>query len=204
VDLRPLLRLWAGDGAGELVQFLGDRARHKWEGEGYTYDEINAVLATGVGDLADMQARLNALHTVRNETAEDFDHLSVAFKRVRNILRGLPEHALEPARFLPADQKEGAAERALYEAYRGLAEEASRRLDARDYEGALRILATLRPSVDRFFDDVLVMCDPEGRDPAKTALQNNRLALLQRTVGLFLRVADLSEIVPREAPVQMH
>jgi len=56
----------------------------------------------------------------------------------------------------------------------------------------------VRPAVDRFFDDVLVMCDPEGRDPAKTALQQNRLALLQRLVALFGRVADFSEIVPRE------
>ena len=181
------------------MQFIADRARHKWESEGLAYDEINAVLSAGVKDLADTQARLKALHAVRNEAAEDFDHLSVAFKRVRNILKGLPEHALDPAKFLPADQKEGAAERALYGAYQGLAEEAKKKLDGRDYEGALRILATLRPAVDRFFDDVLVMCDPEGKDPAKTALQNNRLALLQRAVGLFQRVADLSEIVPRDA-----
>jgi glycyl-tRNA synthetase beta chain len=199
LDLAALLKSWAGDGAETLLQFVADRARYKWEGEGYAYDEINAVLGGGLKDLADAQARLKALNAVRNEAAEDFDHLSVAFKRVRNILKGLPEHALEPAKFLPADQKEGAAERALYEAYKGIAEEARGTLDARDYVGALRILATLRPAVDRFFDDVLVMCDPEGKDPAKTALQNNRLALLQRTVGLFQRVADLSEIVPREA-----
>jgi glycyl-tRNA synthetase beta chain len=199
LDLGARLEPWAGDGAEAIVQFIADRARHKWESEGFAYDEINAVLSAGVKDLADTQARLKALHAVRNEAAEDFDHLSVAFKRVRNILKGLPEHALDPAKFLPADQKEGAAERALYGAYQGLAEEAKRRLDGRDYEGALRILATLRPSVDRFFDDVLVMCDPEGKDAAKTALQSNRLALLQRTVGLFQRVADLSEIVPREA-----
>ncbi len=199
LDLTVLLKPWAGDGAEALVQFIADRARHKWEGEGYAYDEINAVLGGGLRDLADAQARLKALHAVRNESTEDFDHLSVAFKRVRNILKGLPEHALDPSKFLPEDQKEGAAERALYEAYKGLAEDARKKLDARDYDGALRMLATLRPAVDRFFDDVLVMCDPEGKDPAKTALQNNRLALLQRAVGLFQRVADLSEIVPREA-----
>lgn len=201
LDLAARLEPMAGPGNDVLLHFIADRARHKWEGEGYAYDEINAVLGGGLNDLADTQARLTALHAVRNEAAEDFDHLSVAFKRVRNILKGLPEHPLDPSKFLPADQREGAAERALYEAYKGLAEDAKGKLDARDYEGALRMLATLRPSVDRFFDDVLVMCDPEGKDPAKTALQNNRLALLQRTVGLFQRVADLSEIVPREMNV---
>lgn len=197
VDLGVLLEGWAGERQGELSQFLGERARHKWEGDGFAYDEVNALLATGLHDLADMQARLSALHAVRNEAGDDFDHLSVAFKRVRNILKGLPEHALDPARFLPADQKEGAAERALYEAYSALQHEVRGLLDAGEYEAALRRLATLRPAVDRFFDDVLVMCDPEGKDPGKSALQNNRLALLQRVVGLFNRVADLSEIVPR-------
>ncbi len=197
-DLADLIGRWAGQGSEPLVQFLGERARHKWEGEGFAYDEVNAVLATGLHDLADSHARLQALHGVRNEAAEDFDHLSVSFKRVRNILKGLPEHGLYPSKFLPEGHKEGDAERALYQAYSAVAEEASRALDAGDYESALRRLSTLRPSVDRFFDDVLVMCDPEGKDPGKTALQNNRLALLQRVVGLFNRVADLSEIVPRE------
>jgi hypothetical protein len=41
------------------------------------------------------------------------------------------------------------------------------------------------------------MCDPEGKDPVKAAIQTNRLALLQRVVELFNRVADLSEIVPK-------
>ena len=197
VDLGVLLERWAGERQSDLSQFLGDRARHKWEGDGFTYDEVNALLATGLHDLSDMQARLTALHAVRNEAGDDFDHLSVAFKRVRNILKGLPEHALDATKFLPADQKEGAAERALYEAYDAMHGQVTQLLDTGRYEAALRLLATLRPAVDRFFDDVLVMCDPEGKDPAKTALQNNRLALLQRVVGLFNRVADLSEIVPK-------
>ena len=197
-DVSSLLERWAGAGSVPLLQFLSERARHMWESEGFAYDEVNAVLATGLHDLANSRARLAALHGVRNEAAEDFDHLSVAFKRVRNILKGLPENPLEPSKFLPVEEKEGAAERALYEAYTAVADDAEKGLDTGDYEGALRRLATLRPAVDRFFDDVLVMCDPERKDPAKTDLQNNRLALLQRIVGLFNRVADLSEIVPRE------
>lgn len=195
----------------KLEPFLLERLRYHFEhldyaylegqpnprGDRFTYDEINAILGQGLDDLLDMRNRLTAVHNTRLEHPEDFDHLSVAFKRVRNILKGLPEHPLEPSKFLPAEDKEGAAERVLYEAHAAVAEEAARSLDAGDYAAALRRLATLRPAVDRFFDDVLVMCDPEGKDPAKTALQNNRLALLQRVVGLFNRVADLSEIVPR-------
>jgi len=56
-----------------------------------------------------------------------------------------------------------------------------------DYSAALAELAGLRPAVDRFFDDVMVMDD----DPAVRA---NRLALLSQMSALFLRVADLSRL----------
>jgi glycyl-tRNA synthetase beta chain len=136
---------------------------------------------------------------VREEFAADFDTLSVAFKRSRNILKGIPEYPLAPERFLPEGTKEGDGERALFAAVESVKGEAESLLDGGKYTEALRKLAGVRPAVDKFFDDVLVMCDPEGKDPDKTALQQNRLALLQRLVGLFNRVADFSEIVPRGA-----
>ena len=53
--------------------------------------------------------------------------------------------------------------------------------------GALMALATTRPAVDRFFDDVLVMAD----DPAVRA---NRLALLRGVAQTMNRVADISKL----------
>ena len=197
LDLPSFLQEMGGVPEG-LMDFLAGRLRFLWEVHGYGYDEANALLAFGLGDPAEAHRKIAALHTIRNEFAEDFDHLSVAFKRVRNILKGIPRYELAPELFLSEDQKEGAGERLLYAAYEAVKDEAGRLLDRRDYAGALRRLATVRPAVDRFFDDVLVMCDPQGKDPKKTALQQNRLALLQRLVALFDRVADFSEIVPRE------
>jgi glycyl-tRNA synthetase beta chain len=49
------------------------------------------------------------------------------------------------------------------------------------------VIATLRASVDRFFDDVMVMTD----DPD---LRGNRLALLKAIAALFDRMADFSKI----------
>ncbi|MEN0037428.1 MAG: DALR anticodon-binding domain-containing protein, partial [Cellvibrio sp.] len=60
---------------------------------------------------------------------------------------------------------------------------------SREYTKALAALADLQPTVDAFFDSVMVMSD----DPA---LQQNRLALLQQLRGLFLEVADISYLVP--------
>ena len=181
-----------------LVEFLEGRLRFLWETRGIAYDEANAALAFGLSDPLELDRKVSALHAIRNEHREDFDHLSVAFKRAKNILKGLPPYELDPARFLPESEKEGAGERALHAACEAVKGEAGRLLDSGDYAQALRVLSTVRPAVDRFFDDVLVMCDPEGMDPRKTALQQNRLALLRQLVALFDRVADFSQIVPRQ------
>jgi len=204
-DLSAFLRSHAPDCAASLEDFILERARYSWEGKGVaeakgapSYDELNAVLSQGLSDLLDMRARLEAVHTVRRQYPEDFDHLAVAFKRAKNILKGMPEVDLDPSLFLPPEEKEGAGERALHEAVEAVRQEAEELFEQRRYAEGLQRLATVRPAVDRFFDDVLVMCDPDGKDPARTALQNNRLALLRGLVALFDRVADFSQIVPRE------
>ena len=57
-----------------------------------------------------------------------------------------------------------------------------------DYASALRTLASMRQTVDAFFDQVLVMADDK-------LVRSNRLALLSRLSALFLNVADISQIV---------
>jgi glycyl-tRNA synthetase beta chain len=77
------------------------------------------------------------------------------------------------------------AEKALYETLAALLPDVERALSKRDYAAALARLATLRPAVDAFFDDVMV----NDQDPA---LRGNRLALLAGLRGQFARIADLS------------
>ncbi len=60
-------------------------------------------------------------------------------------------------------------------------------LEAREYTAALTTLAGLRETVDRFFDDVMVMAEDK-------ATRNNRLALLAEVRALFLDVADISRL----------
>ncbi len=204
-DLAAFLRRHAPDVAESLKEFLLERARHLWGGRVSekltsppTYDELNAVLSQGLSDVLDMWHREEDVCLVNRQYPEDFEHLAVAFKRAKNILKGTLEVGLDPSLFLPPEEKEGAGERALHEAVEAVRQEAEDLFEQGNYEEGLRRLATVRPAVDRFFDDVLVMCDPEGKDPARTALQNNRLALLRGIVALFDRVADFSQIVPRE------
>ena len=206
VSLEELARRWYGRECPELMDFFRERLRYFLESEKspdgkprFQYDEINAILATPMTNLMDMREKLFALNAVRQEHREDFDALGVAFKRSRNILKGLPSYRLDPAKFLPENSKEGVCERELHKAYIQIKDKAEEDIAGKEYRRALRSIATLRPHVDKFYDEVLVMCDPEGKDPQKTAVQQNRLALLERLTKLFYKIADFAEIVPRES-----
>ncbi|MEE8326872.1 MAG: DALR anticodon-binding domain-containing protein, partial [candidate division NC10 bacterium] len=79
------------------------------------------------------------------------------------------------------------AERVLHREVKALQGEVARLTERGEYEEALKRIATLRPAVDRFFNDVLVM----AKD---AALRDNRLALLAETASLFSQIADFRQI----------
>jgi glycyl-tRNA synthetase beta chain len=175
----PRLKRPADEVARDLEAFLLDRLRYVFLARGFAADEVEAVLGArepdALDDPAESARRLQALHRVRSEAAEDFAHLAVAFKRAKNILG---DQAPPPVdRGLLSE----AAERELFEAVG--------RLGGADggYEARLRSLSSLRGPVDRFFDDVLVMAE----DPRVRA---NRLGLLGQALSLFYRIADISKL----------
>ncbi len=169
-----------------LGEFLKDRLRYVFSRD-FRFDEISAVFAVGALDLpvADLKRRLAAVAGLRG--SEDFEALSVAFKRVRNILSDEKLPAVSPDAF--AEE----AERELWSSFKAVEPRASALIAAGQYEEALRVLSRLRPQVDTFFDKVLVMA-PDRR------LKENRLALLYALQALFTRVADLSEIMTGPGP----
>jgi glycyl-tRNA synthetase beta chain len=169
-----------------LLDFFAERLRFVLS-RSFRYDELNAVFALGALDrpIGDLVERLHALSALRG--SEDFLALSAAFKRVGNILSGQEPGEVDPEMFYEEHEKDLFRE---LEAVRPQAEDSIR--EAR-YREALRVLSGLRKPVDRFFEEVLVMAEDEK-------LRANRLALLKSLQDLFSRVADLSQIVPGEAP----
>lgn len=172
------------DVATEVYDYVMERLRAYYleSDAGITTEMFDAVLEKRPASPLDFDARLRALGAF--VALPDATALAAANKRIANILRkaeGVDTSALR------ADVLQQAEERALYEALEAVRPEAERLLDARDYGPALQRLATLRPAVDAFFDQVMVMAD----DPAVRA---NRLALLARVRESFLRVADLSRL----------
>ena len=156
------------------------------EARGYAYDVVNAVLAAGEEDVVDANARAEAVSKVRGSA--DFDSISVAFKRTKNILRQAAENKRRVADRLDSSQLKEEPEKALAT----LIPQASAKVETlrarHNYEAALLEIAKLRPAVDKFFDKVMVMVEDNN-------LRANRLALLQTLVKEFSTIADFSEIV---------
>jgi len=80
-----------------------------------------------------------------------------------------------------------AAEKALYAAVQAVKKEVDACLESGSFDMALTKIASLRPTVDAFFDEVLVMAEDEK-------IRGNRLALLGSIAGLFGRFADFTKI----------
>jgi glycyl-tRNA synthetase beta chain len=185
----PALADKADEASEPLRAFLLERFGAIAEREGARYDEVSAlrVVAERVGlRAADLSERAGALRSFRG--SEDFLALVKAAKRVRNILEQAGERGERPDPGEGSEDLALPAETALAKAVANaedLAEEAAGR---RDHEGALRAIAALRPEVDRFFDEILVM-DEDAR------LRRARLGLLAQIHALAHGTVDMAEIV---------
>lgn len=170
------------DTADQVFDFVLERLRHYYSEQGVAHDTFDAVLERRPGNPRDFDQRIRAVGAFR--ALPEADALAAANKRIRNILR----KAEEP---IPDTVDEGRlvepAEHALAEAVATAREAVEPLLASREYEAALKRLAALRETVDRFFDDVMVMADD-------AAVRANRLALLQQLGDLFLDVADISRL----------
>jgi glycyl-tRNA synthetase beta chain len=176
------------DMVSEIVEFLHERLRGYYlEGSGALlagHDAFEAVLARRPASLLDFHMRLAAV--LEFQRLEAAAALAAANKRIANILR---QAEAETAGEVNSTLLGQDAERALHEAVRAMEAEIRPLVGARRYREALERLATLRDTVDRFFDDVLVMA-PEAD------LRRNRLALLAGLRALFMGIADVSRLAP--------
>lgn len=173
-----------------LRPFLLDRVRHLLGLAGYAYDEIEAAIGAGAGDLPDLARRVRALHEVRDRAG--FRAVVLAAKRIANILRGVEveEELVEERLVEPAEQ-------ALYQAARRLRSELDEVERSGDYASGLESIAQFAEVLDRFFVEVLVM-DEDAR------LRTNRLALLQTIERTLSRFAHLTEMVVDKSEENEH
>jgi glycyl-tRNA synthetase beta chain len=153
---------------------------------GYAYDVVNAVLAAGSDDVVDVLARAEAVAGVRG--SDDFASISIAFKRIKNILRQARESNKAIAPQLEPSVLTDDAEQVLAAGIPVVAQRVRELREQKNYAPALAEISRLRKPVDTFFDKVMVMVDDER-------VRANRLALLQTLLHEFSTIADFSEIV---------
>jgi glycyl-tRNA synthetase beta chain len=170
--------------ADEIYDYMMERLRTWYleAGRGITTEMFDAVLDTRPASPLDFDRRLRALAGFLKHA--DAAGLTAANKRISNILRKAneqPSPRVDPGLLTEATERQLAAD------VESLRQDVERHVTARRYDEALTRLASLRPAVDAFFDQVLVMAD----DPRVRA---NRLALLAALQRLFLHIANLSRL----------
>ncbi len=188
IDLSALLALavpvFAGkitDATSQLTEFVYDRLAGGLREQGFSAQEVEAVLALQPQRLSDVAKRLAAVRAFA--ALPESPALAAANKRIGNILKKADE---VDAHVNPALLKED-AEQALHDAMGKLLPESTAQFQAGDYTASLQTLAALRGPVDAFFDDVMV--NAEEMD-----LRLNRQGLLKSLHVAMNRVADLSRL----------
>ncbi len=173
--------------AGSIRGFYRERLEfYLSDARGFKYDVVNAVLAADSDDVVDALARAEAVTKVR--PSADFESVSIAFKRIKNILRQANESKKSIASSIETAGLKEDAEKELAAQIPLTAKIVESLRAQKNYEQALLEVSKLRPAVDKFFDKVMVMVDDEK-------VRANRLALLQTLLKEFSTIADFSEIV---------
>jgi glycyl-tRNA synthetase beta chain len=167
--------------AGLLLDFIYERLAGLLREQGYSAQEVDAVLALRPQRLGDVAKRLAAVRAFA--ALPEAAALAAANKRIANILKKAEQADAHVSEALLRDP----AEKSLHAAARDLGPRASSQFDAGDYAGSLQTLAGLRDSVDAFFDQVMVNAE-------ESDLRLNRLGLLMTLHQAMNRVADLSRL----------
>jgi len=165
-----------------VLDFLYERLRGYLRDRGYTANQVAAVVDSRPDCIDDLPERLEAVRAF--EALPEALSLSAANKRIVNILRKAQG---EGGGAVDLSVLVDGAERALHAAFDQLRPIVASRVADGDFSAALRALASTKPTVDRFFDDVMVMAD----DPK---IRGNRLALLREVSATMNHVADISKL----------
>ncbi|MBI3398034.1 MAG: glycine--tRNA ligase subunit beta [Deltaproteobacteria bacterium] len=165
----------------DVLEFFKERLRNQLMPQGYFFDTVDAVLSAPWHDINDAVKRVKALEEFKKNPA--CNALVVAFKRVSNILKGgdLKNERPDAALF------EDVNEKALFETAERIAPEIEQYGKEGNYEKLFETLASLKGTIDTFFDKVMVMVDDEK-------IRRNRLVLLNMIRNLYYQIADMSRV----------
>jgi glycyl-tRNA synthetase beta chain len=170
------------DAESALADFIYERLAGNLREQGYTAQEVDAVVSQRPQRLGDIPKRLTAVRAF--SALPEAAALAAANKRVGNILKKVGDSV---DAWVDMTLLREPAEVALHAALVDVVPQADAAFVTGDYSESLQVLAALRAPVDAFFDGVMVNAD----DPA---LRANRLGLLARLHAAMNQVADISRL----------
>ena len=168
--------------APQVFDFMMERLRAYYHEQGIRPDVFEAVLANRPPRPADFNQRIHAVTAFR--ALPEAESLAAANKRIRNILNKTSETVPDTVNEALLSER---AEHDLFRKITELHRDITGLFERGNYEGAMKLLASLREPVDTFFDKVMVMAEDN-------ALRANRLALLKKLGDLMNHVADISKL----------
>jgi glycyl-tRNA synthetase beta chain len=171
------------DTPDSVLNFIYERLSGYLREQGYSSQEVDAVLSLRPQRLAEVAKRLAAVRAFAS--LPEAASLAAANKRVGNILK--KEGIVASAEAVNSKLLKEPAEQALHQALSRIAPKADAAFKAGDYTDSLQVLAALRASVDDFFDNVMVNAED-------ASLRANRLALLSQLQQSMNRIADISKL----------
>lgn len=168
----------------DLMNFFADRLKVHLKEQGVRHDLITAVFSLGgEDDLVRLLARVSALQSFLG--TDEGANLLAGYKRAANILKAEEKKGTTVSGEATAGTL--AEEKDLFDRLEKVSADTDQAVKDEKFEEAMSALATLRPSIDAFFDKVTVNSEDEGE-------RGNRLRLLAQIRSTMNRVADFSKI----------
>ncbi len=164
----------------KLTEFTGARLKVHLSSNHAT-ELVDAAMAPGFEVVPDVVRRVEAIEALRGRP--DYEPLITAFKRVINITRKQKTSADVQTSLFAEPQ-----EAVLWDGFGGVSFQVDAACEVGDFPRALELLTSLKPVIDKYFDDVMVMCDDD-------ALRANRLATMAAIGGRFLKIADFTRVL---------
>ena len=180
-DANPAFGALVTDATVALADFMYDRLAGSLREQGYSAQEVDAVLALRPQRLGEVPKRLEAVRAFA--ALPESPALAAANKRIANILKKADDVDAHVSLALLQED----AEKALHAAMQTVLPKANALFEAGDYTASLQALAVLRTPVDAFFDGVMVNAE-------QLDVRLNRLGLLKTLHLAMNRVADLSKL----------
>ena len=163
-----------------VIEFIKRRFKNDCVSRGIDGGTVDAVVTVTFDDVNDCLERINAFSSIRQEPS--FKVLAASYKRIKNIIKGNNDTAVEAALF------EEDAEIKLHALFIDVQARMEKHITEKEYANALEIMLEMKDPVDAFFDDVMVMAEDE-------AVKQNRLNLLTAIGALILQIGDISKMM---------